>query len=337
MCRKSQLNLYRVKTRTALLIAGLFLLLGACFDNDEVDFDAQLQADLAIIDQYLAAKGITPLIDPENKVRYVLHVEGTGRSPHDTTCVKATYQGKILDTEQIFTSEEKNTFRMSGDIIEGWKIALPLLQIGDSATIYVPSVLAYGTAGNPGEGIAPNENLLFHFRVHNVGKTNTTGASPTCAYMPLSYDELLTENLSLVNKIQFEKDKQSIDDSLAKWGVNDVLIDPRGGVRYTVQHLGSGVKPVLSSIISVKYKAMLLKGGGNATPFDENDNLQIALYNLILGWQTSLPLFPSGSKFTLYVPSGLAYGPTDVKNSNGDIIIPKNSNLVFEVELLSVL
>jgi FKBP-type peptidyl-prolyl cis-trans isomerase FkpA len=155
-------------------------------------------------------------------------------------------------------------------------------------------------------------------------------------YTPPDYDAILTENLSLVSKTQLDKDKEIIDDSLAEWGANGVFTEPRAGVRYTVQQLGSGAKPVLSSIIAVKYKAKLLKNGPNAIPFDENDNMQINLYNLILGWQTTLPLFPAGSKFTLYVPSGLAYGPKDVKNNNGDIVVPKDSNLVFEIELLGV-
>jgi FKBP-type peptidyl-prolyl cis-trans isomerase FkpA len=178
MYRESPLNLYPIRKRTALLVVGLFLLFGACFDNDEVDFAAQLQADLALIDEYLAAKSITALKDAENKIRYVLHREGTGRSPHDTTCVRANYQGKILDSDQVFTSAEGYSFPMAGDIIEGLKIALPLLQMGDSATIYIPSILAYGVSGIPTEGIEPNKNVYFHFGLSHVGKTYSPSPSP---------------------------------------------------------------------------------------------------------------------------------------------------------------
>ena len=31
-------------------------------------------------------------------------------------------------------------------MIVGWQIGLPLLHVGDSATLYIPSGLAYGTA-----------------------------------------------------------------------------------------------------------------------------------------------------------------------------------------------
>jgi FKBP-type peptidyl-prolyl cis-trans isomerase FkpA len=155
-------------------------------------------------------------------------------------------------------------------------------------------------------------------------------------YTPPDYNAKLTENLALVNQTKLASDKEVIDDSLALWGVTGVQIEPRAGVRYTIQELGTGPKPLLESVIVVKYKAKFLKDGPNGVPFDDNDELQINLFSLILGWQTTLPLIPQGSKVTLYVPSGLAYGPEDIRNNNGDIVVPKDSNLVFEVELLGV-
>jgi FKBP-type peptidyl-prolyl cis-trans isomerase FkpA len=181
MSRKSQF-FYPIKIRMALLMAGLFLLFGSCFDDGEVDTDAQLQADLLLIDEYLASKGLVALRDPEEKIRYILHEEGTGKSPVDSSCVRATFEGRILDTDQIFTSMSKYSFPMAGDIIEGLKIGLPLLQAGDSATLYIPSVLAYGATGIPTEGIEPNKNIVFHFSVKYVGTRFSPTPSPdgTC-------------------------------------------------------------------------------------------------------------------------------------------------------------
>jgi FKBP-type peptidyl-prolyl cis-trans isomerase len=165
--------------KSALLIAGLFLLFASCFNDDEVDFDAQLKADLALIDQYLAERNIVALTDPENKIRYVIHKEGTGVSPRDTNCVKATYEGRIMETDKVFASGTESSFPLSGDLIEGWKIGLPLLQVGDEATLYIPSILAYGPTGIPIEGIDPNQNVLFHFKMEHVGKNYSPTPSPT--------------------------------------------------------------------------------------------------------------------------------------------------------------
>lgn len=179
MLRKLHLRISILRKITALLLAGLFLLFSGCFDDDEVDFDAQLKADLALIDEYLASRNIVALKDPQERIRYVLHVEGEGRSPHDTTCVRATYQGKILDTDQVFISATNQSFPMAGALIEGWKIALPLLHVGDQATIYIPSILAYGPTGIPNEGIEPNKNVVFNFSLEYVGKTYSSSPSPT--------------------------------------------------------------------------------------------------------------------------------------------------------------
>jgi FKBP-type peptidyl-prolyl cis-trans isomerase len=161
-------------------------------------------------------------------------------------------------------------------------------------------------------------------------------------YTPPDYDAILTSNLAAVDQAQLTIDKTIIDDSLQRvnWEVQptSIMYDLKGGVRYTIQTLGTGAKPTLTSYIKAKYKAKLLANGPDDTPpaFDTNDNLQINLFSLILGWQTALPNLPQGTKATLYIPSGLAYGNVDVKDSDGDIVVPKNSNLIFEIELVTV-
>lgn len=179
MIRNSHTFFYPIKMKTALLIAGLFLLFGSCFNDDEVDLEAKLQSDLVIIDEYLASKGIVALRDPEEKIRYTLVEEGIGKSPVDSTCVRVHFEGRFLDTDQVFTSGVEYSFPMAGDIIEGWKIALPLLQAGDSASIYIPSVLAYGATGIPTEGIDPDKNIVFHLRLIHVGTKYSQTPSPT--------------------------------------------------------------------------------------------------------------------------------------------------------------
>jgi FKBP-type peptidyl-prolyl cis-trans isomerase FkpA len=172
----------RIIRKSALLFAGLFLLFTSCFDSDEIDFDAQLASDLATIDKYLTDNGITALQDPDNQIRYVIHEEGTGITPVLTNCIRATYEGRTLDTDKKFTSGFNYAFPLAGDVIEGWKIGVPLLQAGDSVSFYIPSVLAYGPSGIPEEGIDPNVNVVFHFELKYVGKAYSASPSPdgTC-------------------------------------------------------------------------------------------------------------------------------------------------------------
>ena len=54
-----------------------------------------------------------------------------------------------------------------GGIILGWTDALMQLKKGSKATVYIPSTLGYGAAGN-GEKIKPGENLMFDMDVIDV-------------------------------------------------------------------------------------------------------------------------------------------------------------------------
>lgn len=155
-------------------------------------------------------------------------------------------------------------------------------------------------------------------------------------YTPPDYEAILRQNLAAVDQTQLAKDKQAIDDSLSNWGVNGVQIEPRAGVRYVIGNLGTGPKPTLESIIVVGYKAKRLTDGPDGEPFDSNSQMQTYLNSLILGWQTTMPLLPEGSIITMYIPSGLAYGPREIKGANGDPVLESNSNLIFEVELKAV-
>ena len=46
---------------------------------------------------------------------------------------------------------------------------------------------------------------------------------------------------------------------------------------------------------------------------------------------------PEGTVVTLYIPSGYGYGPNDLRGNSGTVIIPADSNLIFEIELIAVL
>lgn len=146
--------------------------------------------------------------------------------------------------------------------------------------------------------------------------------------------EYLDEFLNNVDESLLNVELAVIDDSLAAWDLSEqVLIEPNG-VRYIVHTEGSGIKPKLNNVMRVKYSGKVLSTG---IEFDSNENLELLLYALIAGFQTTMPLIPEGSSITMYIPSVYGYGDQDVLDSQGSIVIPKNSNLIFDVELFEVL
>ena len=103
------------------------------------------------------------------------------------------------------------------------------------------------------------------------------------------------------------------------------------GMYYQIIAQGSGATPTINSTVVVKYEGRFT----NNTVFDSSDKLEYPLNRLIHGWQIGIPLISKGGKIKLIIPPSLAYGCEDIKNGN-TVVLPGNSVLVFDVELLDV-
>jgi len=109
--------------------------------------------------------------------------------------------------------------------------------------------------------------------------------------------------------------------------------DP-SGVFYTISAPGTGTgSPNLCSEIEFRYKGMLTNG----SVFDDSGTSSVtyALGDLILGWQKVIPKLKKGGKMRCYIPPTLGYGSRDITNGQGVVIIPKNSTLIFDIELVN--
>ena len=100
--------------------------------------------------------------------------------------------------------------------------------------------------------------------------------------------------------------------------------------------VGTGAVATTGDSVTVNYVGALTNG----TVFDASANHQetangftfnLGAGQVIKGWDQGIVGMKEGGKRTLIIPASLAYGPQAV----GDII-PANSALVFQVELLKV-
>ena len=111
------------------------------------------------------------------------------------------------------------------------------------------------------------------------------------------------------NKLQNERGKvakeageQFLNDNKSKEGV----VTLESGLQYKVISTGNGAIPKSSDTVKCHY-------------------------GVIAGWVEALQLMPVGSKWQLYIPSDLAYGP----HGAGQAIGP-NETLIFDIELLDI-
>jgi len=114
--------------------------------------------DAAIIDKYLEKNNVKAERDSSG-LRYVLHSNGGGTKPSVQNCVEVKYKGKLMKTDVVFDQADRIAFPLSG-VIPGWQLGIPKLGVGDSATLYIPSNLAYGPQGMRG-AIPPDAILIF--------------------------------------------------------------------------------------------------------------------------------------------------------------------------------
>ncbi|MGC3948519.1 MAG: FKBP-type peptidyl-prolyl cis-trans isomerase [Chryseolinea sp.] len=133
----------------------------------------QKSKDAATITKYLADKNIKAEQDTSG-IAYVIHTSKGGKKPTVESCVEVAYKGSMLEDGRVFDQAPKAAFPLAG-VIRGWQYAVPLIGVGDSATFYIPSGLAYGPQGMPG-GIPPNAILIFDVKLLNVGNAFDQGA-----------------------------------------------------------------------------------------------------------------------------------------------------------------
>ncbi|TAE36437.1 MAG: peptidylprolyl isomerase [Sphingobacteriales bacterium] len=128
--------------------------------------------------------------------------------------------------------------------------------------------------------------------------------------------------------VQLGKDTLLIRNFLTLNEINATKLEPTG-IYYQIIKPGTGtVTPTSTSKIIVKYKGRFLNG--NVFDDSKQDSVTFTLGKLIVGWQLGIPLIKKGGKIRLIISSGYAY--QDIINS----VIPPNSNLDFDIELIDI-
>ncbi len=104
------------------------------------------------------------------------------------------------------------------------------------------------------------------------------------------------------------------------------------GLQYEVLQEGNGSVPTSADQVEVHYTGKLIDGTIFDSSVERGVPATFGVTQVIPGWVEALQLMKAGSKWRLFIPSQLAYGPQGAGN-----VIGPNSTLIFDVELLKVI
>lgn len=128
-----------------------------------------------------------------------------------------------------------------------------------------------------------------------------------------------------------EKNKKEGDAFLAENKKKQGVVTLPSGLQYRILVAGKGKKPTATQSVTVHYRGMFVDG----TEFDSSSKkgspATFEVNSVIPGWSEALQLMPVGSKWEIFIPAELGFG----ENGAGQVI-PPNSTLIFEVELISI-
>ncbi len=133
---------------------------------------------------------------------------------------------------------------------------------------------------------------------------------------------------------QLEAQAQAGRDFLAQNGTKQGITTTASGLQYQVVTEAadaSAPMPKATDTVSVHYTGTLIDGTVFDSSVERNEPATFPLNGVIPGWTEGLQLMKVGSKYRFFIPSALAYG-----EAGAPPVIPPNSTLIFDVELLSI-
>jgi FKBP-type peptidyl-prolyl cis-trans isomerase FklB len=130
--------------------------------------------------------------------------------------------------------------------------------------------------------------------------------------------------------VQGEANKKEGDAFLAENKTKDGVVTLPSGLQYKILTEGTGPKPTASDTVVCNYKGTLIDSTEFDSSYKRGQPATFPVSGVIKGWTEALQLMPVGSKWQLFIPADLAYGPS------GKGGIGPNATLIFEVELMSI-
>jgi len=286
-----------------IVVAVAALMLQGCLgDDDNYNPQEVLDLDIDTIQEYLVANGIDAVMDTASGIFFEEHEALGGYLPALNGTVKIHYDAFVLDGNRVGGNSAENPLSYnlgsatSINLTPGFDYGISKTGVGDSVTIYVPSVYGYRDIGYA--LVPPNAILKYVVRF-------------------LEIDRL-------------ESDLEAIDQYILDSGMS-VEIEPLYGTRYVVHRDGTGDSPNIGDQVEVDYIGQLLNGSEFDQSYDGNlFSFTMGQSEVIIGFELGIANLQRFDSATVFIPS--TYGYKGVERQG----IPPHSVLVFGIEVRNI-
>ena len=281
-------------------------------------------------------------------LEYRVVSKGKGPSPQEGEIMLLNLSYKTPKGEVIFSTEDQGLpmampYTKSEAADGGLEEAITMLQKGTSMVFRLSAAKLFG------------KNLAFLAKRYDLKEDSKILLSvqlqdsmPEDAYKTWEKKQIamLEKKQQEAAEQQLQKDKKIIADYLKDHKLTTAKTTS-SGLSYVIDTPGEGAQPKQGDTVKVNYTGQLLDGKVFDTSLEEvakqhgvhnpqrpYEPLEFSLGvgQVIQGWDEGIMLLNKGSKARLFIPSKLAYGSRDT----GGGLIPPNSILVFDVELVDI-
>ncbi|BBC37840.1 Peptidyl-prolyl cis-trans isomerase [Streptomyces graminofaciens] len=307
-----------------LLVVPLLLLsTAACGSDDDKGSDSATTKNGVPAITKGAEFGEKPTLakgegDPPKKLKIKVISEGDGAKLKKGDAAQVDYLGQEYDESKPFDNsfDRGQPFDVTlgaGGVIQGWEQGLQGQKIGSRIELVIPPDLGYGEQGQG--DIKANATLVFVMDIVKGTTIPSTAKGTEVAQDNVALPKVGTNTDGKAPKVTVPKDTDP-----PKKLVSNYVLESDGAV----------VKKTDS--VAVNYVAYLWDGGKQVdSTYDAGAPATLALDQLTLkGLKDGLVGKKVGSRVLLVVPPDQAFGDQEQQG------IPKNSTLVFAVDILAV-
>ncbi|NJB87576.1 FKBP-type peptidyl-prolyl cis-trans isomerase [Lewinella marina] len=140
------------------------VLASGCLKDDDPITPSVCEEGLISVDAYAAADTFTYTELDDTGLLYHISAPGSTEKPTVNSGVTVNYVGAVTNGRVFDRSANGPVSFPLSNLIEGWKLGLPLIGRGGKIRLLIPSELGYGSRGSCSFGqcsICPDSDLVF--------------------------------------------------------------------------------------------------------------------------------------------------------------------------------